>query len=298
MATQPPPGTPPSTFSPIPGIFDDALAAGGALSQPRAIKATPDSSKPFQVVPRGWVINDLEKLMPAPQRRTGIVQVMDVGSFIAVITDYKNEATRLYGIKPTVVRGQATQDPTMTAVFDDNNGQAAAWGQFRAFYPMPLSFEWNEWSARNGKPQSQEDFALFMEDRYLDVIEPSAADMLEVSRSISAVRGVSFKKVVHLTSGSNQFSYEDTIQASAGPTGTITVPELFKIAVPVFQGGGRFAVKARLRYRLDNNGRLSLWFDLIEPHRVIEEAVNDVWNQVSASTMLPVVNGVPAAERK
>lgn len=294
MATQPTEQTP---FAPVPGIFDDALAAGSALSQPRSIKAAVDSSKPFQLLPKGYAVKDLESLMPAPQRRTGTVNVMDVESFVQVINDYGSGATRVYGIKPRVERGKPTAEPTMTAVFDDNADVTPGWGQFRAQYAMPMSFEWSEWSARNGNAQTQEAFALFMEDRYLDVTEPSAADMLEVSRSISAVRGAAFKKVVHLSSGSNQFSYEDTVQASAGPAGTITVPETFAIAIPVFLGGERFKVNARLRYRLDNNGRLSLWFDLIEPHRIIEAAVADVWKLVAEQTEQTIIHGVPANPR-
>lgn len=293
MATE----QPQQPFSPVPGLFDDAIAAGMALSQPRSIKAPPDSSKAFQVVPKGYVIKDLESLMPAPARRTGSITVMDIASFIDVINDYKDAGTRLYGIKPRVERGKSTAEPTMVAVFDDHDGKASGWGQFRAMYSMPMSFEWGEWSLRNGNPLTQEALAAFMEDRYLDVIEPSAADMLEVSRSISAVRNATFKKAVHLTSGSNQFAYEDSTMASAGASGTITVPETFAIAVPVFQGGQRFRVNARLRYRLDNNGRLALWFDLIEPHRVIEEAVNDVWKVVAEKTGQRIVHGTPASPR-
>jgi uncharacterized protein YfdQ (DUF2303 family) len=295
MATQPNEQTP---FSPVPGIFDDALAAGSALSQPRSINVPPKgSSKPFQLVPEGYTVKDLEFLMPAPQRRTGVIVTMDVESFIDVVNDYRSASTRLYGVKPRVARGKATGEPTMTAVFDDHDAMEPGWGQFRAEYAMPLSFEWGEWSSRNGAPQSQDVFAVFMEDRYLDVLEPSAADMLEVSRSISAVRNATFKKAVHLTSGSNQFAYEDTTQASAGANGTITVPETFAIAIPVFQGGARFRVNARLRYRLDGNGRLALWFDLIEPHRVIETAVDDVWEHVTKKTEMAIVHGKPADPR-
>ena len=54
---------------------------------------------------------------------------------------------------------------------------------------------------------------------------------------------------------------------------------------------GFHAVTARLRYRIADQGKLTMWFDLLRPHKVLEDAVREVWHQIQTETGLTILNG-------
>lgn len=49
-------------------------------------------------------------------------------------------------------------------------------------------------------------------------------------------------------------------------------------------------LEARLRYRIDE-GRLAFWYDLLRPHKVLENAVMDVWKEISDQTKQEIFHG-------
>jgi uncharacterized protein YfdQ (DUF2303 family) len=57
------------------------------------------------------------------------------------------------------------------------------------------------------------------------------------------------------------------------------------------EGGARYSITARLRYRIADKGALTMWFDLERAHKVIEHAANEMWEHIKAETMLPIFNG-------
>lgn len=73
--------------------------------------------------------------------------------------------------------------------------------------------------------------------------------------------------------------------------GRILVPEVFALGVPVFEGGDRYRVEARLRYRIAEGGKLTMWYDLLRPHKIIEDATAFVWKSIEAELGCKVVNG-------
>jgi uncharacterized protein YfdQ (DUF2303 family) len=145
-------------------------------------------------------------------------------------------------------------------------------------------------SGANGKQMSQADFARFIEDNAPDCVAPSAADMIEIARSLEAKKAVNFSSAVRLDNGQSQLTYEETIQGTAAK-GRLVVPELFDIGSPVFEGDGRYAVTARLRYRIAEGGKLSLWYDLVRPHKIIEDAVKELRLVIESRTELTAFAG-------
>jgi uncharacterized protein YfdQ (DUF2303 family) len=217
-----------------------------------------------------------------PVRKRGSVTLHDVGSFIALVLAEKTKATRLYGnVNP----------PSFVAVFNDNaDSHIAGWQDHRAKYSCPLSPEWKTWTASSGKPMSQADFAAFIENNLPDIAKPPAADMLEISRSLEAKKKVNFASGIRLANGQNELTYEEEITGTAHK-GQLNVPEEFTIGIAVLEGGVSYAVQARLRYRIADSGKLTMWFELVRPHKVVEDAAREVWSQIEAGTELCVLNG-------
>jgi hypothetical protein len=50
-------------------------------------------------------------------------------------------------------------------------------------------------------------------------------------------------------------------------------------------------VEARLRYRIADGGKMTMWFDLLRPHKVLEDALSFVWKAIEAELGMQVLNG-------
>lgn len=237
---------------------------------------------PFFVLPANASIHDLEAYLPTPLRKTGTVTLNDVKSFVGYVNQEKREGTRLYG---------TVNPPVFTAVFNDH-GETTGWKDYRAVYACPLAAEWKTWFGKSGVVMSQAEFAAFIENNLSDIAVPAAADMLEISRSLEAKKKVNFASGIRLSNGENELTYEETISGTA-QKGKLQVPEEFTVGIPVLEGGIKYAVTARLRYRIADQGALSMWYELIRPHKIIEDAVAAVWLDVEQHTELTVFNGKP-----
>jgi len=236
---------------------------------------------PYTVVPEGYEVKNLESLLANPTRKRGTVTLRDVKSFINLVNAEKHNATRIYG---------NYTNPGFMAVFNDNGSDTPGWQDYKAAFNCPTSIEWKTWHGKNGVKMNQEDFAQFIEDNLPDIAMPPAADMLEISRTLEAKKKVNFASGIRLANGQNQLTYEEEISGTAAK-GQIQVPEEFTIGIPVLEGGIKYAVTARLRYRIFDGGKMNMWFELVRPHKILEDAIKEVWFQIEQETALTVLNG-------
>ena len=261
----------------------ETVAALAALGL--EVRAAEEGAKPFVIVPEGCEVRELEDHLQQPIRKTGTIKVRDVDSFIAVVKAQASESTVLY---------RTVEPAKFVAVFNDHgkvDGTGPGWGDHRAVYDCPQSPEWRAWKGADKRQMTQADFAQFIEDNLPDIVEPKAADMLEVSRTLQAKKKVNFASGIRLDNGQQQFTYEEQIDGRAGGKGQINVPEVFTIGVPVFENGPRYAVRARLRYRISDAGALTMWLDLERPHKIIEDAVAELKKTIEEATGRTTING-------
>lgn len=249
-----------------------AIAAGLELASAEFVEG-----HPYTVIPQGATVADLEHMLLTPQRRKGKVTLRDTDSFIQYVIVERTDETRIYA---------NTEPPSFTAVFNDGPG----WKDHRAVYSCPLSREWTTWNGSSGKSATQEQFAQFIENNLPDVANPPAAEMLEISRSLEAKKKVNFASGIRLSNGQNELTYEEEISGTAAK-GKLQVPETFTIGIPVFEGGERYAVEARLRYRIADGGKLAMWYELVRPHKILEDAVANVRKVIAEGTNAPIFNG-------
>lgn len=261
-----------------PDSIMNAAALGAALAQPREVSDTP-----FVVLPPGYTFGDLSHMQHYPQRKKGTVTLRDKDSFVRMVKVYKSGGTNLYG---------SYTPPGFTAVFNDHGSDLneTGWQDHRAVFSCPLSVEWKTWLASSGKQMAQEAFAQFIEDNLPDIANPPAADMLDISRSLEAKKKVNFASGIRLTNGENELVYEEQISGTAAK-GKITVPELFTLGIPVLENGARYAVDCRLRYRIADGGKLAMWYEIVRPHKIVEDAIKEVWTEIETALDLEIFNG-------
>lgn len=240
----------------------------------------------YVLVPEDYKVHTFkedELHLNAPVRKRAKVLLRDVASFISYWKIHQEPRSVIFADDSVA---------SFTAVLDYHGGagEPAGFRHHVATLALQRTVEWATWLGSNGKKMSQADFGLFIEDNTPDIVEPSAAEMLEISREFTAKKDVEFTGGVRLQSGQHAINYSETVSASVGK-GKIEVPERFKINVPPFVGFGSVTVEARLRYRIEG-GKLMLWYDLIRPHKVMESAFHLAVSQISDGCERSVLLGV------
>lgn len=276
------------------------------------------------LVPKGYEIVDikdtLDAYLDAPERKKGTAEFTELDSFIAHVDRFADDDSALFA-------DRNPSAPSLICVLDyhraneeekeEGEGVEVAiipgeprFGQHRSRYAFPLSDEWVAWTAKNGKQMSQADFAVFLEDRIADLMDPigsaleSTKKMAEAllcsfappSRLLELARGLTVRSesivanAQNLKSGESVIRFETTHTDERGAP--LDVPGAFIIGIPVFRGGDRFSLGARLRYRV-KEGRVTWWFDLYRASEVFDFAFNEACKRASGETGLPLFMGKP-----
>jgi len=167
---------------------------------------------PVLVTPRGREVMGLKPFIDPfrtrPERREGMATLLDLTSLIDHVNRFKDDDSVVFANnrwrQPTpqeAARAEERNDPnggwhtpSLTAVLDYHEaltlidlqgeivrevGAATAlprFGRHRAHYAFPLAPEFMAWMSQNGQAMTQADFAVFLEERALDIDPPPIND--------------------------------------------------------------------------------------------------------------------------
>lgn len=256
----------------------DKTAIDAIAEIARGIEFGEADGVPYVVAPEGFAVTWLDKHIGQrsnPVRKEGTVLFADAASLVEYHKLYSDSDSRLFA---------DLRAATITEVFDyhQSGDNPARWGRHRAIFTVAQTTEWQTWLASNGKRKSQVEFAEFIEDNAADIQTPAAADMMMFARDLEARKDVNFASAIRLDNGQTQFTYSEETKASVGK-GKMEVPETFTIRLRVFQGADPVSVIARLRYRI-TEGKLSMWYDLLRPQKLMEEAFDAIVREVGEKT--------------
>jgi len=267
---------------------------------PREVLSVPDGRKVHSVKAL------LDEYLTAPERRKGTARFTDLDSFIAHTNRFRDTDSAIFA-------DDSKGAPALLSVLDYHRATADGaprFGEHRGAYAFPLSDEWTAWTAQNGKPMSQVDFARFLEDRLVDVADPSTASgsaadwakcvgaafaspskLLELSRGLAVRVNAAVRGQHDIGSGATQvmFATEHT-DINGAP---IDVPGAFLLAIPVFKRGDLYPVPVRLRYRVKES--VTWHYELARVDAVFEHAFGEACALVAEKTSLPVLRGNPEA---
>lgn len=256
-------------------------AAAEHIAQPKELTSTigprhmeGDDSVKSIALPPGWTVEtiDSSELLPGPRYAIGTAKMTDTPSVVDYLKRHADDASALW-----IDSDPARSHLQFTAVLDEHFPNAAGWRQHRAFYAPRLSQEWSTWTAANGKQMRQAEFAGWIEDQLPDIAEgeglPTGTQMLEMALNFEAKQDMRFKSAIRLQGGGVNMEYVSTDDGAT--IERMRVFDRFAIGIPVYWGGTRFRMDARLRYRTAE-GKLAFWFELIRPARVAEAAQLDL----------------------
>ncbi|MFE0651381.1 DUF2303 family protein [Streptomyces sp. NPDC059534] len=220
-----------------------------------------------------------------PARKSGSTTVRDATSFHAYFAKHSDDSTEVYADADRLA---------VTAVLDAHTADTARWSGHRLILGLRKTESWAQWLEHDGRLMQQEQFAEFLEDHLPELLEPTAADMLEIAQSIQGATKVEWQNSTRLSSGQRQFTYAETVQAKAGQRGQLTIPETFVIGLVPFEGSEGYKLTARFRYRITKDGGLTLGYRLERPGDVIRKAFGDVVEAIGTDIEQPIMNGTPA----
>lgn len=295
------------------GNVEAAIKAGMSMGEVREVI---DGELAAVLVPAGARLEQIDllafeaKYADNPRRKTGTRALTTAASFIAYANAHKEVgATAIYAKKSntsfevvfndhepnhqpaTGMPPEGSADPSEVLSVSFSEG-IPGHGDFKASYACPQSIEWKRWMAKSQHEKDkkegmqQAEFMQFLEDNLPDIIKPEGAILLTAARSFEAKKDVAFKSATRLEDGSITFNYDEKVN-EVTQAGKIALPSEFTINIPVFEGGVKYQIDARLRYRVGGGG-LVLWYELVQTHKILEHAFNTVREQIAQG-----VNGVP-----
>lgn len=225
----------------------------------------------------------VEALRPAPRRVRADVVVTDTASWLAYYGKHSTPGSEVFGDVTT---------SSVTAVLNAPESPVEpAWGDHRLTLKLEHSAAWQAWTQKNSDFLTQESFAEHIEDRTPDLVEPTAAEMLEVAQTVRATTGVKFESGVRLHDGQRRFQYHETTEGRAGTRGELAVPTALSLQLQVWRGVPIVVpVTARFRFRIASDGlRLAFVLDRLED--VLDAAWTNLLGDLTKGIDTPVLAG-------
>lgn len=274
--------------------------------QPENIAATVarEARKPFSIplladdnyiaVPEGWKLEDLEKFQSTPYRKKATVSLADDAGFISYLKCHGSLATCTIWCEADYLIGNVS----FTGIVNDHDGSPTGqqWRDHIAKLTPAKAVEWIRWITQNRKTMSQVEFATFIEDNLGDIATaagfPTGTDMLQMATGLEIAQDSMIKSAVRLQSGGVRMEYVE--DSNAETVKSMEVFSKFALGIPVFWGGAAYMLEARLKYKL-NAGRLSFWYELIRPDKVLEDAARTITAKIQEATGFPMYHGKPFA---
>lgn len=284
---------------------------------------------PFLVAhTEGMRISDMTRVLREaedrfqPPRRRGSDRLTTLDSLIAWATRFKGDTSVLFASKD----GKA---PSLTCIANWHGAGAAApsdrdpsaqHGDHRGIYSFPLSKEWKYWEAAAAEPLSMDELGEIIEASAKDFLEPTPAllgagkpqeDWEKRMIETAAKLGGRFAQYSQMIQLAREFALNEnnTVQVKRerdsgeqtavfvnehkDATGQpVKIPNLFMIAIPVFDGGALYRLPVRLRYRTAG-GKVQFILTRYDPESAFDDAFDEAVETASQASGLPVFYGLP-----
>lgn len=245
--------------------------AGLAAAEPKTVPLDLTQTV-AALVPQGFQLQQIggERWQAKPDMVRGKAELHTLDAFVEYVSTHADDRTTVWADVP---------NRRLEAVLDDHTGLGTnatghepGWGAHRAVVQLEHSPEWKRWTDNDTRRFPQQEFATFIEDYVDDLSDPIPATMLELARTFHAKKDVKFASAVHTQSGTVQLENVEKVEAGAGKAGApIEIPEFLTLALSVFDGGPKYAVKARFLYRIDE-GKLFLSYRLLKLEDIVRHA--------------------------
>ena len=259
-----------------------------------------------------------------PMQRIGKAVVSDLPSLIEWTNRFKGDDTVLFAqIQPkpqllSIIDYHGAGAPTIDPAAGD---PTASYGRHTALYTFPVSEEWKRWTAISGQALTKDQFGEFIEENANDLLDPTPAllanradgaeaweqRMVEVAQKLQGrfgqyatlvqlSRSFAVHEVGHLQVTTNRDTGETQVQfldEHRDPDGQpLRLPNLFMIAIPVFEEGALYRLAVRFRYRKAGS-EVKFFATLYNPDAALRDAAREALAWAHEQTAVPLLMGTP-----
>lgn len=266
----------------------ELLAAGKAIAA-NIINSGGHSTNPAVIVPEGHRVEYLDPLQPAPLKDfiEANVTLYDADSFIAYVKEYRTATTLIFAAP--VDKSGTSAGLTAHLEYHDGKAPRPRRNSHTARYPLPLSVELLAWLSINERAQGQVAFARFLDDHVQDVIRPESALLIELGESLNMKREVEFQSTIKRSTGGRTLIHKENVEAKIS-AGTVQVPQVLTLLLPVFEGGDSVEIDARIDLDV-REGKPFITIQLVRLHVILREALAKVCQRVADETAIDVLSG-------
>ena len=149
------------------------------------------------------------------------------------------------------------------------------------------SEEYKRWDAIEGQLLPQGDFARFLEENAVDILDPDAATMIEISRDMEATSGQKYTSSVRLDNGDRRVTFESETRARSD----LRIPQRFSLSIPLWHGEEPVEINALFRWRAQGVDGILLGFQWHRVEYVRRAQFNLLAFTAAEETGLPVYFG-------
>lgn len=230
-----------------------------------------------------------------PRRIRQTVALTHVDSLTAYWDKHADQSSEVYADRTK---------RTITAILDahhkyeDDEPTRPRWQGHRAVLTLTYSDPIKAWLDSNNTLFTQIGFAEFVEDWMGYIVDPDAADLVEMAQSFQATTKANFKSAFRLVNGQRQLEYTEQIDATSSVKGdSIAVPTAMSLRLPVWRGADTAEdLTARIRYRVNHNGpgQLGIGYKLDRVAETLDAAFEAEIAHVEQHVGRPVLRGTPA----
>lgn len=242
----------------------DLLEAGTSMAA-----ITKEEDLLYAVVPDGYSlkIEDISDLKEAteekPRRITGLVGLRTSDSFCNFIEREH--------VEQTTVCFADVEQATFKAVFNYcGPGGVPGWCDRKAQLELMHTREWLRWVGNDRKDLSQLELADFFDANLDDIVEPDGAEIVEMITALKVKRKVSFHSAVDQNTGFTTVQFTENTSGEA-VKGSIDFFGKFTIGIAPFRGSDPYKIKCMLRFTINNENQLKVFYGMIN-RDVVEEA--------------------------
>ncbi len=192
---------------------------------------------------------DMSQFLLAPVRAQGIVEVLDIESFVRVCRHNLPGNPSMGGV-PVLYVGDG-KAPYLQATFNGTDSENPGWDDFGVRWAPSLTREMEEWINGDQKPRSQEAMARFLEDHDDNL---SDTRLIEAARGFKATKTMKFVRDINEHSGDVHFLYEQETTAGNTKRHDVSLPEDFSILVTPWVGMTDMSLECKMRYSVEEAG--------------------------------------------
>jgi len=263
------------------------LAAAPAMTEVHGV--------PVVCLPPDWKAEDQARLLPAPQNISESINFVDLTSFIDYVNRFKlPDRTIIHMmVRSGSLKVTASQSGiSATAKLDYHKPpEEAHWCNHSAHFKTTVSPAWDAWSAQNGRWMKQSEFADFLYNNQVEIVEPAGAELLEIVHTLKATAKGEFRDMRDLSTGSSELIYRMTVNAQGGTQEKLlSLPRQFRVQLNPFYGCPTMQLRADILLTApkEDGGALQLayrFYRLTDDLELLFKAIQD---QIRTSTELPV----------